>query len=270
MNVADLMTSDPLHVSVETDIDSAVRLMDAHGVRHLPVLDGGRFVGIVSDRDLLEATGWLPRRVREVRDGALAARKCRAVREIMHSPAMHADPTDDILTLSVESVVQGLGCIPVVESGRLVGILTERDLLRAYVQTVSRAASDCTEPQVEDLMTCPVRSIQLTATLREAREACRTWGVRHLPVLDATHLVGMLSDRDLRRAHGCARRDDYPIAELMTPRPATVAPGAPISEAARLLLSRRCSAVPVVADDELVGILTVEDLFDPCMRFLPR
>ena len=105
-------------------------------------------------------------------------------------------------------------------------------------------------------------------TLGRAREICRSLGVRHLPVLGHGRLVGILSDRDLRRATGRGRPDDYPVDELMTPRPASIGPNRPVSEAARWIVESHASALPVVADCELVGIVTSLDLLDHCMNHL--
>jgi CBS domain-containing protein len=268
MNIAALMTRDPIHVDVDADLDMALRLMDLSDVRHLPVVERGRFVGVVTDRDLLQATGWLPRGAREPRTGALATCERQCVREIMHAPAMHAESSDDILSLSVEAVVQGFGCIPVVENERLVGIVTERDMLRAYLENRRETPSVGEEPFVEQVMSRPARSIPRTATLREARDLCRRWNVRHLPVLENARLVGILSDRDLRRAAGRGCREDLPVDELMAKRPFTIPPEAPLTRAASLFLAHHCSALPVIANGDLVGIVTVEDLFDPCMKAL--
>ncbi len=165
--------------------------------------------------------------------------------------------------------MQGLGCIPVVEGDRLIGIVTERDMLEAYLARARREPGGWSEPQVSQVMSAPVRAIQRTATLDDARDMCRRWSVRHLPVLDGARLVGILSDRDLRRASGCGRRGDFPIDELMTRHPVCVPLAASVSRAAALLLSHHCSALPVGDDCNLQGIVTVEDLIDPCMKALP-
>ena len=60
MRVSSIMTVEPVTIAPSATPDEAVRLMDEHGVRHLPVLEGGKLLSVVSDRDLLEATGWLP------------------------------------------------------------------------------------------------------------------------------------------------------------------------------------------------------------------
>jgi acetoin utilization protein AcuB len=58
MKVADVMTPEPVTIESVSSLDRALELMDRLDIRHLPVLEDGRLAGILSDRDVLEATGW--------------------------------------------------------------------------------------------------------------------------------------------------------------------------------------------------------------------
>lgn len=128
MKISTIMTSDPVCVGPHQTLDEITHLMEERHFRHVPVVEDGELLGVVSNRDLLEATGWLPSRVRDVYQGPTQARET-CVRDIMHSPVMRASPDDTVVTVAVEAVVQGIGCMPVVEDGRLVGIVTLTDLL---------------------------------------------------------------------------------------------------------------------------------------------
>ena len=59
MEVAKIMTREPRFVAPTDTLTAALGVMEAHDIRHLPVVDQGRVVGVVSDRDLLESTGWM-------------------------------------------------------------------------------------------------------------------------------------------------------------------------------------------------------------------
>jgi acetoin utilization protein AcuB len=100
-------------------------------------------------------------------------------------------------------------------------------------------------------------------------------GVRHLLVLQKDRLVGILSDRDLKRALdvGKSRRkkllnlgglffllEPIYVREVMTPDPVTIAPQSSAQDAATIMLRQRFGALPVVEDDILVGIVTETDL----------
>lgn len=98
-------------------------------------------------------------------------------------------------------------------------------------------------------------------TIAEARRRMHTYGVRHLPIVDRDKLVGIVSDRDVRSQTGLARDDDdEPVATVMSTPTWTVREDADMAEAARTMLSRRVSCLPVVdADGLLVGLVTTTD-----------
>jgi acetoin utilization protein AcuB len=124
--VADVMTRTPAALHVTHSLRAAQRLFVDKGFQHLPVIQGGRLVGIVSDRDISRF---------------LAGRPQAADLEV--SNAMTQDPVTVSLDTSIEDaagllVQQGFHSLPVVEkSGRLVGIVTASDLLRVLVQLIA-------------------------------------------------------------------------------------------------------------------------------------
>jgi acetoin utilization protein AcuB len=111
--------SSPVHtVAPETLAADAVTLLRRHGIRHLPVLEGGRVIGVVTDRDLRGTAADTP------------------VGAIMSRPATLVGPRTEIDRAARLLFDQRIGCLPVVEDGRLVGILTQTDALSALVAIV--------------------------------------------------------------------------------------------------------------------------------------
>lgn len=131
MLVREWMTKDPQTVTVTTPVMEAMHLMRQGGFRRLPVVQGGRVVGIVTDRDLKEAT---PSKVASLSVYELNYLLSKLlVRDVMSSAVITASPEDPIeraALLMEEHAVSGL---PVVEGGSIVGMLTITDLLRAFV-----------------------------------------------------------------------------------------------------------------------------------------
>lgn len=254
------MTRSPLiTIDAEDDLDEALRRMEAHHVRHLPVVDGDLLAGVLSDRDLLAANGGLPSRVHSCRGTCADGWHHQRAGELMHSPVVTIEPTADLYAVAKAMLRNKIGCLPIVEHGRLVGILTEQDLLRAFVEASTRT-DPLLQARVEELMSSEPLTIRWTTTLDEAQRLCREHRVRHLPVLEAGLLVGMVSDRDLRRARGVGRPGDTPVDDFMTRRVITCLRQDRAADAARRMLQHGFSSLPVAELDELCGIVTVTDL----------
>lgn len=124
---------------------------------------------------------------------------------------------------------------------------------------------------VRDVMQSKVVTITPRTTLSEAVRLARQRGIRHLPVLEKGELVGMVSDRDLKRAMPSpatglrAHEMNDPLerlsaAEIMTRPVVTIGPMVPLEEAARLMVEEKISALPVTERGRLVGIVTETDV----------
>ena len=131
MKVRDLANDAPLQVSPGLSLDRAMATMEEHEMRHLVVVEEGRVVGVVSDRDLLEATGW-------VFQAEGAETPPRPVREVMSAPAVSAAPDAPLLEVVHTLLERGLGCIPLVEGDALVGVLSEVDVLAGFRDAARR------------------------------------------------------------------------------------------------------------------------------------
>lgn len=266
MNVSTIMGPGTGWVVGDTGLDQALELMDAHGLRHLAVLEGGELIGVVSDLDLLQATGGLPSRVHACRGPAISGRLPRRVSDVMRAPVATIGPEDRIDVALGELLGRHIDGLPVVEDGEFVGMLTDRDVLGGYTEgRLGDGAGTARRQVVAEHMTSAPTTIQWHTSLGSAIALCRSMGVRHLPLLQASRLVGIVSERDLRRAVGCGRHEDMPVGDIVTMEPLTVTPGTSLSEAAQLMCEHRISALPVVDQDECVGILTASDVLEHCL-----
>lgn len=264
--VSSIMTSDPVSVTGDTSLDDALAIMEEADIRHLPVLEDGALVGVVSDRDLLEATGGLPLRVHANRGPGVEDKLPHRVREILRASDAHVAPGGTLAEATAALLGRGDGCLPVLDGGRLVGILTEMDLLAAYAGGwLDDRADGGGAPSVADCMTEEPRTVPGGTTLREALELCRKDEIRHLPVVESGQLLGIVSDRDLRRAVGVGRKPELPLDEIVTRQTLAVAPGLKLSRAARVMVEKRISSLPVVEREELIGILTLTDVLAHCL-----
>jgi acetoin utilization protein AcuB len=120
-------------------------------------------------------------------------------------------------------------------------------------------------------MTSDPLTIEPTASVAAAAIAMSRRGIRRLPVVDGGRLVGIVTNLDVARtlppdvnpfsAVVRARPGDPVVGQVMSRRLITVAPSTPIDEVASLLAEHKIGALPVVAADKLVGILTESDVF---------
>jgi CBS domain-containing protein len=261
VDVSRIMNRRRLTVPAQATAAEALRLMDDEDVRHLAVLEEGRLVGVVSDRDLVGVVGSV----------AVPGAGPRAVpvRDVLRAPLVTIGPEASAADAARELMRKGIGCLPVVHGSELAGLVTELDVLAAYAQLAGRSRPGTgLHPRVATVMTSDPHTVAPDASFEEASALCGTLGVRHLPVVEQGRLVGLLSDRDLRAAAGDGRPGETPVRELMSTEVITVSPNDGVAQAARLLVSNRFSSVPVVTAGRLVGLVTVVDLLVFAMRAL--
>ena len=128
---------------------------------------------------------------------------------------------------------------------------------------------------VKDSMTREVVVLSPETTAGEALALCRERRIRHLPVLEAERLVGIVSDRDLRSAAPglgdparAAALEKIRVSEVMTRDVATTRPDDPIEEAANRMREKRIGCLPVMEDERLVGILTSSDVMEALVQLI--
>jgi len=124
MLVNEIMRKPVTVIQSTTLISEAFQQLQTHGFRHLPVMDEGRLVGVITDRDLRFATSSL----------SLAPRTAgEPVALVMSSPVLTADPLDPVEDAARIMRDRKIGCLPVLDGSELVGILTGMDLLDALM-----------------------------------------------------------------------------------------------------------------------------------------
>ncbi|HVT02441.1 MAG TPA: CBS domain-containing protein [Thermoanaerobaculia bacterium] len=120
---------------------------------------------------------------------------------------------------------------------------------------------------IANMMHRDVLSVTQDQTMREAIELFRIRRIRHLPVVEEGQLVGIVTDRDTKRATPSllseGGRDEYDrvldttrVSQIMTRDPITVTPQTLISDALDILIDRKVGALPVIEGSSLVGIVT--------------
>ena len=138
MRVGEWMRKNPIALSADATVGEAWRLMRRNRIRHLPVLDKGRLVGILTDRDLRMALPSPASRLEPLE--RLERWGDVRVWEVMSRVVLTAQPETG-LDEAVDLILRyRIGGLPVVRGPKLVGIITKSDLLLALAALLRRPA----------------------------------------------------------------------------------------------------------------------------------
>ncbi len=136
MQVKDIMQHDIVTLGLEDSLDMADDIMTLGRVRHLPVVAGeSRLVGLVTQRDLLKAS------LASVLQLGRAAEhdwlKGIPVRVVMTKELETVSPNETLKNAVDRMIAKKIGCLPVVEEGKLRGLLTETDCLQVLASALT-------------------------------------------------------------------------------------------------------------------------------------
>jgi CBS-domain-containing membrane protein len=221
VKVRDIMATKVLTVSPMTPYHEIVTLLLDHDISGLPVVDSeGTLLGIVSEADLIskEAYDEAPRRHLGFLRDHVAGRDTEWVRkaaarhaqELMTSPVQSIAPDEDLSTAARMMLEGHLKRLPVLEDGKLVGIIARHDLLRPFSRTDEDIAAD-----VAAILADPMRSPEsheVVFTVREGVVLLK--GTTRIPS-DADVIVAFLAGVPgvVAIEDGIGARDDAPVVE---------------------------------------------------------
>jgi|tagenome__1003787_1003787.scaffolds.fasta_scaffold20501974_1 CBS domain-containing protein len=142
MKVSDVMTRDVITVPRSASLKEAASVLVQRDISGVPVVDGGKVVGVFSERDLLfkeqgqpDGAHWLTWLTDPLAVADRPKLEARVVGEAMTSPAVTVDATADIPAAARLMLAAGVSRLPVLHDGYLAGIVTRADLVRAFVRT---------------------------------------------------------------------------------------------------------------------------------------
>ncbi len=124
MLINEIMHREPVTISPETKLFRAYEIMHEKNIRHLPVLENGKLVGIITDRDLRSATSKL---------AEIPFQPGDEVSEIMIKEVQTVHPLDPVDVAAKIMRENKIGCLPVMENNELIGIVTVTDMLDALL-----------------------------------------------------------------------------------------------------------------------------------------
>ncbi len=123
---------------------------------------------------------------------------------------------------------------------------------------------------VADYMTPEPKTVNQNEPVKRAAEILNSLKFRHLPVVDDSNVVvGIISDRDLRNIKTAldflgdiveGNGDRLAVKEIMTTNVKTIQPNEPLKEAAKIMNAMKIGALPVIENNQIIGIVTYSDI----------
>jgi CBS domain-containing protein len=192
----EVMTADPVTLSPDDTVLGALQHIQASNYRHLPVLNGDQLLGVVSVRNIMAC-------VKAQRENDFRHLKtdivlgCRIVPDLIEDQNMATlEPIAMVREAAQLMATRRIGAVLVTHKGSLKGIFTERDV---SLRVIASDLNPDTTPLV-DVMTLDPVTLKPDDKAYDALQSMLAGDYRHVPVIDKTHLVGIVSIRDI---YGC-------------------------------------------------------------------
>jgi CBS domain-containing protein len=211
-------------------------------------------VGILSEKDvlrLLYEQEYLPGMVSDYMSGEIVT----------------FDIEDDFSNIYDCLVKSTYRRVPILHQGRLAGMITRADLIRAYRErfrsptSVPAMARSREEFLARDAMTHGLLTVRKDTPLYEVMDILATQHVTGLPVVDdSMHLEGMITEKDVIRCIGDPDAATSMVQDRMTTNVVTFEPTARLCEVCECLIRRNFRRVPILNDGRLVGIVARADI----------
>ncbi len=256
MRVNQIMSSPAITIDKNLSLTNAIDLMRRNEISRLVVLQGGRIVGVVTEKDLARELG--STRAYRLPPGRMHVSNVMSTNPITVPPDLMAKRAAELM------LNHGISGLPVVEGEKLVGVVTKLDF--------AKVCSQYGEVYVGQVMRTNPMTISPGDRVVHARRLLLDKDLIGLPVVDAGELVGMLTVRDVAMKlaafqevvpdrHKSERIRNLLVEDIMA-QPATFTrTDERLSEVSRLMLERRFSSLPVLnLKGELVGLLTKTEL----------
>lgn len=252
--VRDLMTTNVRIISPEATVRKAVRDMKRYNIHGLVVTSEGEPKGIITTYDalLLMARGENGEKVK--------------VKDIMSTEMISTQPEEDIIKAMEELLDNQLTKLPVVEGGKVVGILSATDLVDAFDKGVFEKKPHKLNGYkrikltVKDVMREPT-IINPEKTVYDAARMMTDKGIGAV-LIEKEDLIGILTEKDIFKkvvAQGLDGRE-VKVSDVMTAPCYTIEPDEGIGDASKLFNEHDIERLPVVEDDKIVGMISAKEI----------
>jgi CBS domain-containing protein len=261
-NVAEIMTSDPVTVNVDTQLTKVRSIFRDGGYRSIPVLSKTHLEGMITRGDMM----------------FLSSTKSNIeARVIMERPKVLATPEMEMEDIAKKLLKSNIVQVPVVESTenmRLVGILSIGDILKKLLNNGSKSSNS----NIETIITKNVVKANYDEHISKVWSLMDETGFSGLPVLKKNKIIGMITRKDIiKSGHVRTGLDavdrSIKVEKVMVTPPVVVTADTSITQAAELMVEHDIGRLPVVENPvyikkephrareaKLIGIVAREDI----------
>jgi len=224
-------------------------------VSRLLVKDKDEIIGIITERDIARRLGYWKERKLLTTHIYVSSAYTKDLKTV--------DEDENVSKASRMMLTFGISSLVVTKGKKVTGIVTKTDLIKLL--------KDKKIP-VSSVMKKPL-TIPLGSTLLQARKIMMERGIKRLPVMYGNKLVGIVTEGDIARAltsfrkfvedkHLDKRMKEIKVDDVMSRNLITISEKTSVGEASNLMIKNDISCLPVMRNDELVGIVTKTDLVE--------
>ncbi|MBQ2665691.1 CBS domain-containing protein [Methanobrevibacter sp.] len=191
LHISSVMVKDVCTVPQTMQLGEVAKIMLEKGIGSVPVMSEDKMVGIVSKADFVTlAVG-------------IAFDKV-TVKEIMTKDLVAVSPTDRLIHARRQMMEAHVGRVPVIEDGKLVGMVTSKDLMRAFIDFRKTVPEKYQKSQIKEVLVEYIMSSNPTvtskdATISEVAKIMMETGYNGLPVVEDGEVVGIITQTDILR-----------------------------------------------------------------------
>jgi PAS domain S-box-containing protein len=245
LEVGDMMSKDVFTISPDETVVLATKVMSENDISCIIVVDNDSVVGVLTETDVLKRAVAEEKKFDKIKVG-----------KIMSSPVESISSNLSVLEASRIVENKHIKQLPVLEEKRLVGIVTQTDLIRVLT-------SYAMWTDVAEIMSKDVAGIQRKATVADAAKIMASRNISCVIALEADEVVGVLTERDLlKRAVALQKNPIHiKIEKIMSSPVITIPPDYSVFSASKVMEKMDIRRLVVIEDKRLCGIITQTDIF---------
>lgn len=243
--VADVMSRKVATISPDETVVSAARMMSERKISCLAVMNSGNVAGILTETDVLR---------RVARNGKHFYQT--KLDQIMSSPVESVPPDISVLRASEIMAEKCIRRLPVVEKDKLVGIVTQTDLVRSLT-------SYGLWKDVSEIMSRNIACIQAGASVAEAAKVMTAQKTSCIVAMNGDEAAGVLTEKDMLRRVVALQRDPARIRmrEVMSSPLASIPANCSVFSAGKMMEEMNVRRLVVTDNKQLCGVVTQTDIF---------